>query len=136
MIVLAIDPGNDKCGIAVVDSDSGVLHKSIVPTSELGSSFSDIINANHPQVIIMGNGTGSRKLIEHLVAASEGRDILLVDEEFTTLEARRAYYEENPPAGLMRLVPRGLLVPNVPLDDYVAVILANRFIKNQLPEPG
>ena len=37
------------------------------------------------------------------------------------------YWREHPPRGLMRLIPVTMQVPPVPVDDYVAVILAERY---------
>ena len=48
--------------------------------------------------------------------------VVIVDETNTTLDARRRYYDENPPKGLLRLLPRGLLVPSAPLDGYAALL--------------
>ncbi|CAN0394535.1 unnamed protein product, partial [Phaeothamnion confervicola] len=43
--------------------------------------------------------------------------------------ARQRYYVENPPKGLWRLVPMGLQVPSVPVDDFAAVVMAEDYLK-------
>jgi hypothetical protein len=40
------------------------------------------------------------------------------------------YWQENPPKGLKKLIPLGMLVPPVPLDAYAAVILVRRFLED------
>ena len=84
--VLAVDPGREKCGVAVLAADGTVLLQEVVPTAQL------------------------------------------VDEYRTTDEAKAAYWTAHPPRGWRRLIPRGMLVPPVPVDDFVAVILAQRYL--------
>ena len=126
--VLAIDPGREKCGVAVLASDGRVLVQRVVTTAELDAAVGALIRAYEPNVI-MGNGTTSadaKKRVEAL-----GVSVTLVDEYRTTDAAKCAYWEAHPPRGWRRLMPRGMLVPPVPVDDFVAVILAQRFLENR-----
>ena len=126
--VLAIDPGRDKCGVAVLASNGRVLVQRVVPTAELDAAVGELIQSYAPTVI-MGDGTTSadaKKRVEAL-----GVPVLLVDEYRTTDAAKCAYWEAHPPRGWRRLMPRGMLVPPVPVDDFVAVILAQRFLENR-----
>ena len=123
--VLAIDPGRDKCGIAVLSPQGDVLLHEIVPTGALETRVSELAAEYAPR-IIMGDGTTSaaaKARIEAQVGA-----VTLVDEYRTTEEGRRLYWAETPPRGWRRLVPRGLLTPTVPVDDFAAVALARRFL--------
>ena len=127
-LVLAIDPGREKCGVAVLASDGGVLVQRVVMTAELDATVGTLIRAYEPNVI-MGNGTTSadaKKRVEAL-----GVPVTLVDEYRTTDAAKCAYWEAHPPRGWRRLMPRGMLVPPVPVDDFVAVILAQRFLEKR-----
>ena len=127
-LVLAIDPGREKCGVAVLASDGGVLVQRVVMTAELDATVGTLIRAYEPNVI-MGNGTTSadaKKRVESL-----GVPVTLVDEYRTTDAAKCAYWKAHPPRGWRRLVPRGMLVPPVPVDDFVAVILAQRFLEKR-----
>ena len=124
--VLAIDPGREKCGVAVLASDGRVLVQEVVATAALDAAVGALIRAYEPNVI-MGNGTTSadaKKRVEAL-----GVPVTLVDEYRTTDAAKCAYWEAHPPRGWRRLMPRGMLVPPVPVDDFVAVILAQRFLE-------
>lgn len=123
--VLAIDPGRDKCGIAVLSPQGDVLLHEIVPTGALETRVSELAAEYAPR-IIMGDGTTSaaaKARIEAQVGA-----VTLVDEYRTTEEGRRLYWAENPPSGWRRLMPRGLLTSTVPVDDFAAVALARRFL--------
>ena len=126
--VLAIDPGREKCGVAVLASDGRVLVQEVVATAALDAAVGELIRAYEPNVI-MGNGTTSadaKKRVEAL-----GVSVTLVDEYRTTDAAKCAYWEAHPPRGWRRLMPRGMLVPPVPVDDFVAVILAQRFLEKR-----
>lgn len=126
--VLAIDPGREKCGVAVLASDGRVLVQRVVTTAALDAAVGALIRAYEPNVI-MGNGTTSadaKKRVEAL-----GISVTLVDEYRTTDAAKCAYWEAHPPRGWRRLMPRGMLVPPVPVDDFVAVILAQRFLEKR-----
>ena len=124
--VLAIDPGRDKCGVAVLSPAGALLFRQVVPTAQLENVVSTLVE-KHAPTIIMGNGTTSaaaKKRVETL-----GGAVTLVDEYRTTDAAKAAYWEAYPPRGWRRLVPRGLLVPPVPVDDFAAMILAQRFLQ-------
>ena len=126
--VLAIDPGREKCGVAVLALDGRVLVQEVVATAALDAAVGALIRAYEPNVI-MGNGTTSadaKKRVEAL-----GVSVTLVDEYRTTDAAKCAYWEAHPPRGWRRLMPRGMLVPPVPVDDFVAVILAQRFLEKR-----
>ena len=127
--VLAIDPGREKCGVAVLASDGRVLVQEVVATAALDAAVGTLIRAYEP-TIIMGSGTTSAEARARVEAL--GRTVTLVDEYRTTDAAKAAYWEAHPPRGWRRLVPRGMLVPPAPVDDFVAVILARRFLNEQI----
>ena len=124
--VLAIDPGRDKCGIAVLTAEGTVLYQEVIPAGLLVDAAMRLIAAHDP-TIIMGSGTTSTAAKRRIEEAG-GRDVVLVDEYRTTDEARRAYWKKYPPRGWRRFVPRGMLLPPEPVDDFAAIILAQRFL--------
>lgn len=126
-VVLAIDPGSAKCGIAVVSRSGIVLFRGIVTTESLLDQVSPLIIQYQPERLIVGSGTGSKPLLRVLSAADLALPIQSVDESYTSEAARARYVAENPPRGLEWLLPRSLRTPPLPYDDYVAVILAERF---------
>jgi hypothetical protein len=50
-----------------------------------------------------------------------------VDESHTSEQARRRYVNEKPAHGWRRLLPKALRTPETPYDDYVAILLAERW---------
>ncbi len=128
--VLAVDPGRDKCGLAVVTFER-VLHKSIVDRDCAARAISELAAGYGAGKIVLGDGTGSTALARELEAADCSYPIEFVDEKYSSQRARSRFLSENPPRGLYRLIPRGLRAPDRPYDDYVAVILAEDYFKIQ-----
>lgn len=129
-VVIAIDPGREKCGLAVV-GDRGILARCILPPGDIPDSVAKLISEHSPETVVIGNGTHARALASALRKRISDTPILFVDESYTTLRARNRFFQENPPRGLRRLIPRGLLAPDRPIDDLAAVILAEDFLATE-----
>lgn len=125
MKVLAVDPGREKCGLAVVQPGR-VLHREVLPRNQLVARAAELVGRFGVEEVVVGDATGSQQVLREL--SRLGRPVRLVSEAGTTLEARRRYFQDHPPRGLARLLPEGLRVPPRPYDDYVAVLLAERFL--------
>lgn len=126
-IVISIDPGREKCGVAVVGKPDIVIHKAVVATEELIEVVGDLQRQYDTYKIVLGNGTSSDKLAKLLQTTNKAWDIVSMDEYRTTDMARIRYWRENPPKGWRRLVPVTMQIIPVPVDDYVAVILAEKY---------
>lgn len=124
--MLAVDPGRDKCGIAVLDSRDGILARGVVPTRVIGQIAEDWAAAHRPAVLVVGKGTALREVRAALAEIELPLEVF--PEAHTTLRARRRYFEEHPPRGWRRLIPLGLQTPPIPVDDYAAVIIAEDFL--------
>lgn len=126
--IIAVDPGRDKCGLAAVAADGTVLARAVVDAREVGPAVAELLRAHGADAIVLGERTGSREVRAAMAAAAPDARIIAADEHMTTLEARRRYWRESPPRGLLRLIPEGLRVPPEPIDDWAAVILAERHL--------
>lgn len=126
--ILAIDPGKLKCGIAVVEQERVKLQE-VVMRSQLISRLKTIIPK--VDVVVLGDGTGSEIFKAELFSSFAGlkSKLVIVDEQFSTVEARALYWQKNPPKGWRKLLPVSMQTPPVAYDDYVAVILAQRYQK-------
>ena len=135
-LVVAVDPGRDKCGVAVVDRCQGVKERFIAATSDLPVIVTRLVVQYGSRTVVVGDRTTSGAAQGVLRAALSDRSvqILAVDEHRSTEEARARYWRENPPRGLRRLVPVTMLAPPRPVDDYVAVILAERYWEGRKAE--
>ena len=127
-LVIAIDPGREKCGIAVVHKQKGVLYKNIVNSSELIQDVLLNLDNYQTNLIVIGSGTSSTKVRQKLETAHNKLNVVVVDEYRTTDAARIRYWQENPPSGFKRFIPVTMMVPPVPVDDYAAVIIAERYL--------
>ena len=130
MVVAAIDPGREKCGVAIVDEDGRVVEQAVVPTDWLADELVSRAERYRPERILLGNGTTSRTAEETIRQALPDTPVEIVDEYRTTDEAKIAYWKAHPPTGWRRFFPTGMQVPPVPVDDFVAVILAQRYLMN------
>ena len=126
--VLTIDPGTDKCGLAILGADREVLYQAIVPLSELAETVVRLCERFPVAHIGIGDRTGARAVEEILTTQGPDLKLCRVSEDMTSLLAHRRYWIDHPPRGLRRLIPLGLRVPPRPIDDYAAVILAERLI--------
>lgn len=125
--ILSIDPGKSKCGIAILDEERNVLEKKIIFTENFDNEIKKIIKLYQPEKIILGNKTYSKEILKKLKNLM--LDVILVDEHLSSLKARKLYFKENPPRGIWRFIPESLRYPKVPIDEYVAVVLAEEYLK-------
>ena len=139
---LGIDPGHDKAGLALVDAAGVILAVRVVKTSGLTGRVRQFLretlqtpNAwalrNALAGIVMGNGTYSSQQREEIQKAFAGIPLHLVDESYTTEEARVLYWQLHPPKGWRRLIPQGLRVPPESLDGLAAAIQARRYLEQK-----
>lgn len=128
-LCLGFDPGRDKCGLAIVDQDRSVLCHEVVPAANVMVTIEALCQRYRPYVLVMGNQTTAELWQERLAAQfASTLPIVLVDEAYSTLEARTRYWQLYPPQGLMRLIPQGMREVPRPIDDLVAVILVERYL--------
>lgn len=128
MNIAALDPGRDKCGFAVLGQDGKVLFQRVIATANLITEITTAKAAYGFSRLIMGNGTTSKEARSRLAEVPE-LEILIRDEYRTTEMAKGEYWKAHPPKGWRRLLPVTMQVPPVPVDDFVAVILGRRYLK-------
>ena len=123
---MGIDPGKDKCGVAVLTASGEIKFQRVVPTAELDTAIKNLATEFEIQAVILGDGTTHKAAAQKISAA--GLTFQLVDEKHTTEEARREYWKKNPPKGWRKLLPTSMQVPPEPVDAIVAEILVKRFL--------
>lgn len=132
--IIAIDPGTEKCGLAVMGVDGKIHLQKIVHVPQLTGQVKALARQYGPALMVIGDRTGAESfmnMIEEAGIAELVVGIETVDEHLTSQEARRRYLVERQRRGswLYRLIPVGMQSPEQPYDDYVAVILAERYLK-------
>ena len=118
-----------KTGIAIL-KNSDVLEHKIINSEELVQIIKSLLEKYIIKTIVMGNGTSSKKKYDLLKQEFIDRDIVLINEYRTTDEARKLYFQENPPKGWKKLIPLGMQVPPVPVDDYAAIVIGRKYLKD------
>lgn len=128
-IYLGFDPGKDKCGLALVSDQGQVVARQVVAAERALASLQRWVEQYQPAVVVLGDRTTSRQWQERLrTALGPAAVIVPVNEHNSTLEARDRYWQATPPRGWARLLPEGLRSPPEPVDDWVAVILVERYL--------
>ena len=124
---MGIDPGRDKCGVAVLTAAGEIKYQQVVPTEELDSVIKNLAAEFKIESVILGDGTTHKAAAQKVSAA--GLNFQLVDEKHTTEEARREYWKKNPPSGWRKFLPTSMQVPPEPVDAIVAEILVKKFLQ-------
>jgi len=133
--LLGFDPGRDKCGVAIVEyctTKSGeekqrICQHQIFLASEVIAGLQKICQQFPISKVVMGDGTTAKEW-QQKISQSIFIPIVLVDERYSTLEARDRYWQMFPPQGLQKLIPQSLRQINRPIDDIVAIVLLERYL--------
>lgn len=126
--ILGFDPGRHKCGIAVMGLDRNLFYRSVIMSDDVLSTIEQLQQQYPISLIVMGDQTSANDWKEALTQLQEPLRVVLVDERYSSLEARDRYWQLHPPQGLQRLLPQGLRQPSVPVDDIVAMLLIERYL--------
>jgi RNase H-fold protein (predicted Holliday junction resolvase) len=128
-VILGFDPGRDKCGIAVMGLDRTVYNLQVILAENAIAAIEQLRQQFPVSLIVMGDQTTAKNWKQKLASElSEPPSIVMVDESYTSLEARDRYWQMFPPQGLQQLLPRGLRQPPKPVDDIVAILLIERYL--------
>ena|SRR3989338_731275 len=127
-MILAIDPGKDKCGLAVLDESGNVLERRVLSREELAEAVMRYVPKYNISTLVVGRGAWGKVVEKELVRLELKVNLIFVCEKLSTFEARKRYWKENKPKGLWRFIPTSLRVPPTPVDDFAAVILGERYL--------
>lgn len=127
--ILGFDPGRDKCGLAVMGENFQLYYHQTVPAQTAIATIQSLLQKWSISVIVMGDRTTAKQWRSQLESTYNRLPIVMVDEHNSTLEARDRYWQMYPPKGLAKLVPQGLREPPTPIDDIVAILLIERYLK-------
>lgn len=128
MKVLAVDPGREKCGVAVCGPE-GVMTRQVVPLPELEGLVRRWAADHDVDLVLVGDQTGAKLVLNRLSGLPV--PVVSVRERDTTLLARRRYFRDHPPRGWRRLLPLSFQAPPEPYDDYAAVVIAETYLAQE-----
>lgn len=127
--ILGFDPGKDKCGVAVMGLDRQLYYHQVVSADSAIKSIIELLSSYPISLLVMGNQTTAKKWKQQLQEKlPQPFNIVLVDERYSTLEARSRYWQMYPPQGINKLLPEGMRQPPRPIDDIVAILLIERYL--------
>lgn len=128
-VILGFDPGRYKCGLAVMGVDRTLRYHQVVETEAAIATIQTLRQQFPISLVVMGDQTTAKdwklKLNSDL---PDPLRIVMVDERYSTLEARDRYWQMYPPQGLSRLVPQSFRTIPRPVDDIVAILLIERYL--------
>lgn len=130
--ILSLDPGSDKIGTAVLTSEAEEKEKAIIKKEEIIKHLTEVFDHYDINIIVVGNGTGAESLIKEIKDNLDIDDkaIEVIDEEYTTEEAQARYLRDKPMSRYEKLLRKFInWKVNKPLDDYAALIIAEKYLK-------
>ena len=119
-------------GLALAEQVGGewrVLYRAVVPMEHLHDTLQAVLAEYAPERLLVGAGTGAKRLLPQLRAWFPHFSWEPVAERDTTLRARELYFQYHPPRGWRRLLPKGMRVPPEPYDDYAALAIILQYAK-------
>lgn len=136
--LLGFDPGRDKCGVALMAATtldapiplSAITAAVVLPTDTVKQALPALLATHHAAAgtVVLGNQTLSKVWQAELTTLLPQWSLVVVDERYSSQEARQRYWQYYPARGWQALLPQGLRVPPRPVDDIVAVILIERWL--------
>ena len=128
-MILGFDPGRDKCGLAVMGNERQLLDHQVVASQDAIAMIQQLCQQYAIETIVMGDQTTAKSWKQKISRElPRSLPIVLVDERYSSLEARERYWHMYPPKGLQRLIPQGMREPPRPIDDIVAILLIERYL--------
>lgn len=125
-VILSIDPGKEKVGMAVLSSRGEVRFRKILSEEKLEKEIHILKEKYGPLQVVVGNSTGSEKVLR--ILEKMNLPFTLVDERNSSEEARKLYFQAHPPRGWRKIVPLSFLYPDRAFDDWQAVVIGRRYI--------
>jgi RNase H-fold protein (predicted Holliday junction resolvase) len=111
--------------------DRNIYYQQVVSSDDAIATIQALRQQFPVSTLVMGNQTTANDWKQKLtIDLPEPPRIVLVDERYSTLEARERYWLMYPPKGLTRLIPRGMRGLPRPIDDIVAILLIERYLQH------
>lgn len=129
MTIMGFDPGRDKCGVAIMNNQGEVLYNQVINSPEVVNLLPQLFGQFACQILVMGDQTTSQLWQDQLKIILPSVPIILLDESYTTAQARQRYWQIYPARGFTKLIPLSMRTPPRPVDDIVAIILIEKYLQ-------
>lgn len=129
-LFLALDPGREKVGVAVLREDGSVVFQGVFPLEGLERVLKELKSQYMLSEAILGGSTGSSTVLP--VLERMGFHIYRVNEQGSSEEARRLYLEECRIRGWRKIAAfLSFLLSSGSLDDWQAIVIGRRFLRER-----
>lgn len=112
----------------MVEGDGRAIYHAVVLTPDLGREVRRLAAEHGVVTLVLGDRTAARQVEAALRESGVGLVPVIVNEHRSSEEGRRRYFRDNPRRGWRRLLPVSLQTPPRAYDDYVAIVLAERYL--------
>lgn len=129
-LFLALDPGREKVGVAVLRQDGSIVFQGVFPLGDLERVLKKLRGQYMLSAAILGGSTGSSTVLP--VLQRMGFTVYRVDEQGSSEEARKLYLEEHCTGGWRKIAAfLGFLLSSRSLDDWQAIVIGRRFLREK-----
>jgi len=99
-VILGFDPGRQKCGLAVMGVDRTIRYHQVVTTETAIPTLQTLREQFPISLLIMGDQTTAKDWKKRLSELPNPLRIVMVNERYSSLEARDRYWQMYHPKGL------------------------------------
>ena len=96
-MILGVDPGRSKTGLALVTGTGELVKTQVALMTDFAEELQVFLADVAIDTIVLGNGTTSQAMTDTLKRLLPGLAINVVEESYSTEEARKLYWELHPP---------------------------------------
>ena len=129
-LILVIDPGSEKSGVAILNSLGEIIIQAVLHSHEFKDQLLYLDQKYRPTTWIIGDKNAGREIRELAEKINQRSvPVILQNEHRSSEEGRLLYWQAKPPSGLKRLIPTSFQVPHEPWDDWAAVVIGRRWLK-------
>ena len=120
--LIAIDPGESKCGLTLADIKEKKVYEAIVIKSSLLLNYLKHKYQTEDNLqFLIGNGTSSKRFIKALNELFP--NLIIAEEKNSTYKAKQRYFEIFPLKGIKSFFPREIHILNKNLDALAALVI-------------
>jgi RNase H-fold protein (predicted Holliday junction resolvase) len=132
--ILAIDPGTAKIGWALVDPSGGPQGQGVAYLADWEAELGRLLSGHSIETIVLGDGTNRLNMHRGLERLYPQARIVKVDETASTVAAwqLKRFEEAGRNPFLVLWFTLRQLFQVIPVDDYAARILAQRYLAGLL----
>lgn len=115
--------------------DRNLFYHKVISAQETIATIQTLRQQYPISLLVMGDQTSAKEWKQKLnTEMPEPLRIVLVDERYSSLEARDRFWKMYPPKGINRLLPLGMRSVSRPIDDIVAILLIERYLERLVNE--